>query len=133
MNFLPGIFPSPAEKYYKYLCLLWKNLWICKNITLNKVKEKIDCYANVFHLLKLFPLHTQSCKNYDFCLPSRQFQATVEETASLTRYSHYILLFNVRPEGHREPRNEVESLSTTECSVTFERAAFRLKRYTLTH
>ena len=58
-----------------------------------------------------------------FWLPHGQLWAIIEEAAALTRC--YLLRFHFRPEGPKEPRNEVRSLSRVERLVVFEPGTFR--------
>ena len=53
-----------------------------------------------------------------------RISATVEETASLTRCQSQRFIL-VRPEDHREPRNEVGSQSLAEHQVGFEPGSLR--------
>ena len=56
-------------------------------------------------------------------LPNGQLWAIIEGTDSLTNVNHCVL--RLRPEGHREPCSEVESLSPAERLVGFEPGTFR--------
>ena len=57
-------------------------------------------------------------------LPHGQLWAIIEGKASLTDVNHCVLYF--QPEDHRDPRNEVGSISPAKHIVGIEQGTFRL-------